>query len=155
MLKQIVASIAALALCSSSTFGQAACNYDECALRLEPAWFGEKLVRGQAGTKVGLVGGFGGPRLGHIVQQPDSARLYIQTYDRDYTPGALTATLGAAAATVAWLVAGANEGTDERRNWTIVALVATGVTWHGARRVERARRALSRGIWWYNRDLPR
>lgn len=155
MLKQIAVLTATLALCSSSAFGQAGCTYDECALRLEPAWFGQALVRGQAGTRVGLVGGFGGPRLGHIVQARDSARLYIRAYDRDYTPGALTATIGAAAGTVAWLVAAANDGTHERRNWTIIALVATGVTWHGARRVERAHRALSRGIWWYNRDLPR
>lgn len=155
MLKQIAVSIAILALCSSSAVGQAACTYDECALRLEPAWFGEALVRGQSGAKVGLVGGFGGPRLGHIAQQSDSARLYLRAYDRDYTPGALTATLGAGAATVAWLAAAANEGTHERRNWTIIALASTWVTWHGARRVERAHRALSRGIWWYNRDLPR
>jgi hypothetical protein len=155
VLKTIAVSIATVALCSSSAFGQAACSYDECALRLEPAWFGEALVRGHGGAKVGLVGGFGGPRLGHLAQRSDSARLYLQAYDRDYTPGAVTATLGAAAATVAWLAAAENEGIHERRNWTIIALAGTLLTWHGARRVERAHRALSRGIWWYNRDLPR
>ncbi|MEO6331577.1 MAG: hypothetical protein ABIV11_04585 [Gemmatimonadaceae bacterium] len=155
MLKQVGGLIAGLAICSTAVAGQVACTYDECALRLEPAWFGETIVRGQRGVKVGTVSAFGGPRLGHIIQLPDSARMYIEKYDRNYTPGALISTLGGIAATVSWFVAAANEGTGERRNWTIIALAATGVSWYGARRLEVAQRALSRGIWWYNRDLPR
>lgn len=155
MLKQVAVSIAVLALCSTAARGQAACTYDECALRLEPSWFGETLVRGQGSTKVGTVSAFGGSRLGHIIQQPDSARMYIQTYDRNYTPGALVATLGGIAAAVSWFVVAANEGRHERRNWTVIAVAATGVSWYGAHRLDVAQRALSRGIWWYNRDLPR
>lgn len=137
-----------------------ACSYDDCALRLE----GARVLRGQVGTRVGQLRVFSATRLEPLVgSASDSARLYANEFDRNYGTGARWAAVGGLGLGVvtAFLIdrrASRGESNEwEGRHWAMAGglVVSIAASEYGTRRLRRAHRALSRAIWWHNRELPR
>jgi hypothetical protein len=156
--------VAPLLLGGSSALGQdprivpdsVACTYDTCALRLE----GRRVLRGHAGHRVLSLGMWGASPLTPFASLSDSGATYAAEFDRHYTPGARWSTLGALGIAVLGTLLGLRGDLPEisdREGMMYLGGIALslGLFTHGERRVDRAIRALSRAIWWANRDLPR
>jgi hypothetical protein len=133
-----------------------ACSYDACALRQE----GSHIVRGMAGERVGGIGFFGALRLEPIVSTSDSARANARIFDRDYRQGTAFMWTGAAISIIPFVFYSQPSSfsePDSRRDAALIASALSGLVleiW-GSRKVERARRALGRALWWYNRELSK
>lgn len=129
------------------------CTYDTCALRVERG----HVLRGMEGVPVRRIGLFG-PGLEPLVQGSDRAVEYARIYDQTRTTSALL-TLASAAIGGVYGLALINDGgrpfqnNDQVRLGAMVAGI--GVMFYGTHVQNRAQRAFSRAIWWYNRDLPR
>jgi hypothetical protein len=131
------------------------CPYTRCALRLE----GQRLWRGAPpGAPAGRLGFWGAPPLVPLVAGSDSALAYAREFDRHYAAGVrLAGAAGVAAGLLLAVAYGQRDGRVTAGDWALVggALGALAVGVHGQRRVDRARDALARALWWYNRGLPR
>lgn len=130
------------------------CTYDACALRVEPAFLGARLVRGTEGIPVAGLGLFSS-NLSEVVAPSERALEHARIYDRTRTPAALTA-LGAGLL-LAFGSAATNgdafEVSDGVALGALLGGVGLGVV--SIRLSLRSRQAFSRALWWYNRDLPR
>lgn len=128
-------------------------SYDENALRVESRRGNLQIVRGIQGRVVARSGWFHGPKVATLVSQSDSALAEARAFERDYGPGQYIAGLGIATFGAA---IGASRIAD------INAVIPTGLTiaavsliTYGGTKLESAYRALSKAIWWYNRDLKK
>lgn len=131
-----------------------ACTYDACSLRVE----GRQVLRGYAGDDVLTLGTWGAASLAPFVTAPDSAVHYAAEFDRHYTPGTRSATIGALGILIGSLLVQARAPSSspfDRENLPVVGsiVVSVAVFTYGMRRLDRATRALSRAIWWHNRNL--
>jgi hypothetical protein len=132
----------------------AGCTYQTCALRVEPGFFGPRLLRGGSGETVSKLGMFGGG-VAALLTGPDSAaafgRRYVTATRRSETLGLI----GAIAVAVA--IIRTDNFRDESikngdRNILLAGSVALAVS---APFGVQASRNLSRAVWWYNAALPR
>jgi hypothetical protein len=133
-----------------------ACAYDQCALRLER----NRILRGVSGERAGKLGVFSATNLAALVSRvpSDSALAHARIFDANYG-------LGSRLLFVGGLTAGVALGVEHARRQqkllggtsTMFAIAFSGVVieFVGARKVVKARDALSRAIWWHNRELPR
>jgi len=143
--------------------GTTICSYDECALRQE----GQLLIRGSRGTPVGKLGAIKVPRLvpligdrAGVAPSADSALAYARVFDREYPRGIAIGWTGtiAAAIPLAIVYRRLEDGAGaDAADWGWVAATVPGLAlqYWGARKVQRARSALGKAIWWHNRDLAR
>lgn len=127
----------------------AACTYDRCALRIE----GRNILQGREGRRVARFRLFGTPQITPHVASSDSALAYARFFEHEDPRGRLLVSIGALTAIVA-LELDRQRG-DFPTAWAAVAGVGAGVEIWGVIKSQRATRALSKSIWWYNRDLPR
>jgi hypothetical protein len=128
-------------------------NYDENALRVDQRRGTISIVRGVSGTPVLEVGAFRATDVAGIVRASPSAVAEAKIFERDYLPGAWSVSLGIA-------TLGSAIGTSRIANLNQVvpaglAIAGMSLIVYGGRRLENAYRALSKSIWWYNRDLKR
>ena len=128
-------------------------SYDENALRLESRVGNLQIVRGLQGTVVAQAGLFHGPKITSLVSQSEKALAEARVFERNYERGQTFAALGIATLGAA---IGASRIPD------INAAIPSGLTAasflliaYGGSKLESAYRALSRSIWFYNRDLKR
>lgn len=128
-------------------------SYDESALRVENRLGDLQIVRGIQGTVVARSGVFHGPKVANLVSQSEKALADARVFERDYEPGQSAIALGIA-------VLGAAIGVSRIQD--INAAIPSGLTAasflliaYGGSKLESAYRALSRSIWFYNRDLKR
>ena len=128
------------------------CTYDTCAIRVE----GDRLLRGTGSTVAGRLGLWSGPRLSELLSGSDSVSFYARRFDQNYNIGQRLSFLGVALAVPVMLqwVPG------ERRTMSDAWLVGLGVpsivfNITSTVKLRRARVALSRALWWYNRGLPK
>lgn len=128
-------------------------SYDQNALRVESHRGDLQIVRGIEGTVVARAGVFRGPRVADLVGQSGKALEEARIFEREYQPGQYLAALGIG-------VMGAALGAS--RIADLNPLIPTGLTGvsivliaYGGAKLHRATQALSRAIWWYNRDLQR
>jgi len=132
----------------------AACTYETCALRVEPAFFsGPRLLRGRAGVEVSRLGAFGGG-VDTLIAGPDLAALHTRRYVRDIRTAN---TLGLLSA-VAFVVVASR--TDWFRDDATDGEVAIGLTGTALALVSipfrlNAQQNLSRAVWFYNAALAR
>ena len=127
--------------------------YDQNALRVESIRGELQILRGAQGIVVAHSGIFHGPRLASLVTQSDSALAEAKIFERDYQPGQYIAGLGIAmmgAAIGVSRIPGINTLIPGGLTVASFALIV-----YGAGRLESAYRALSRAIWFYNRELKR
>ncbi|MDP9206616.1 MAG: hypothetical protein M3P12_14400 [Gemmatimonadota bacterium] len=128
-------------------------SYDENALRVESRRGDLQIVRGVQGTVVARAGVFHGPKVAFLVGQSDSALAEALVFEHEYGPGQYLAGFGIAtlgAAIGASRIADINPTIPTGLTIASVALIT-----YGGSKLEKAYRALSKAIWWYNRDLNR
>jgi hypothetical protein len=128
-------------------------SYDENALRVESYRGDLQVVRGVHGTVVARAGVFRGPKVADLVSQSERALEEARVFERDYQPGQYAAAFGIA-------MMGASIGVSRIND--INAVIPTGLTAagivliaYGGAKLHKANQALSKAIWWYNRDLKR
>ena len=128
-------------------------SYDENALRLEGHHGDVRIVRGVEGTVLAHIGGFHAADVAKVVAPSEKAMAEARIFSRDYGPGSWLAGLGIATMGAA---IGASRIDDLNRAIpTGLTISAAALLIYGGGRLQNAYNALSRSIWWYNRDLKK
>jgi hypothetical protein len=149
----LLVSATPLSVAQSPSGTQGSCSYDQCALRLE----GSDLFRGVQSTKpVGRLRLWGGPRLAELVGTADSARIHALRFDANYATGMrLSFVGGLLLAPVILDAVRGGSGMMRREHQIYLSVPGAAFVFIGGVKMRTANVALSRAIWWYNRDLPR
>ena len=149
----VVLIVAHLLTMGASMIAAQESGYDENALRVVSRQGTMQILRGVEGTVASRAGIFHGPRVADLVAQSDSALAEAKIFERDYQPAQwLLATaivsLGAAI--------GASRINDINPFIQGGLIATTFISFaFGAKKLDSAYQALSKAIWWYNRDLKR
>lgn len=128
-------------------------QYDAQAVRIESRWGNRFLVRGRDGTLIGKIGSRGFDFPSALAASPTAAREAAEFVRVDRRANTLLA-IGI----LAWGVGGGVARIDDIDPavaipaWTAVA-AGTALMVYGGVQLNKALTALSRSIWWYNRDL--
>jgi hypothetical protein len=128
-------------------------SYDDNALRVESHLGDFQIVRGSPGTVVAKAGVFRGPKVMHLVGPSERALAEAKVFERDFNPGQYILAVGIAtfgAAIGASRIPDINNAIPAGLTGAGIVLIA-----YGGSKLESAYVALSRAIWWYNRDLKR
>jgi len=134
------------------TGGGQPCSYDACVLRVEETWFGRKVVRGPEGALVARLG-LGGPSLANVVVGSDSAVYHARLYERAQTTGTVLTLIGTLGSVASLIAYSQREPEDDLRSEVIavnVGALVVGIV--GTSFQYKARRELSRSLWWFNRN---
>ena len=125
-------------------------SYDANALRVEPHFGDFRIVRGLNGPVVGTIGTFSRVDLTKLVAPSENALKEAREFNRDYGPGTIASLIGGLAFGVSLAVASSNEP-----SWGLISaeVASAGLLFYGGIRLNRAFNALSKSIWWYNRDF--
>ena len=126
-------------------------SYDVNALRVESHFGDLRIVRGVDGPVVGNIGTFKRVDLVQLVAPSENAMKEARVFNRNHGPGTLISALGAVVLGVSFAVASNNDDAS----WGLVAaeVAGSGLILYGGIRLNRAFNALSKSLWWYNRDL--
>lgn len=144
----------ALLVIPAASFAQidTAAGYDANALRLESHFGDLSIVRGASGSAVASIGVFRTVSLVRLVAPSENAVREAREFERNQRPGAIAVMLGG-------MILGASIAMSTRNDpsWGLIpaGIAGSGVLIYGGLRLNRAYNALSRSIWWYNRDLKR
>ncbi|HJP86535.1 MAG TPA: hypothetical protein VJ852_11125 [Gemmatimonadaceae bacterium] len=127
-------------------------SYDANALRLESHFGDIRIIRGISGPVVASVGTFHKVELAKIVGTSENAAREAREFERNQRPGAIAALIGGIIVGTSIALSSRNDPT-----WGLVSaeLVGVSLVFYGGVRLNRAYNALSRSLWWYNRDLKR
>ena len=130
-----------------------ACTYDRCALRID----GVYLLQGLQSQRVGRVDPLFKSRLTQQVAGSDSALAYMRVFERDYPRGARIMVVGAIVSAPALIHVLKSDLRNIKPSNAQYATLAAGVIIlnRGSNIARRGTEALSKSVWWYNRDLPR
>ena len=126
-------------------------SYDENALRVDQRRGTISIVRGVSETVVARIGAFRRVDIARIVSPSANAVAEAKMFERDYRPGTWLASLG-----IATLGAAIGSSRIAHLNQAIptgLTIAGMGLITYGGWRLGNALRALSKSIWWYNRDL--
>ncbi len=123
------------------------CTYDRCALKLKRGFLSHQLVAGTQEERVANIY-FLAPYVERFAERSDSAAYYYERFRSRHNSSIWFGLAGLAAFTAALIVNDSNEPVAG----TLLVLGVGGLT-VGLVRGIPARNDLSRGIWWYNRDL--
>ncbi len=127
-------------------------SYDARALRFESSWGKVRIIRGADGQLVGTGGWFRDIELEKLVASSPAAVSQARLYEKNNFRGSLVGTVGAVTSVVGLVLT-----TNSSNSASSPALIIGGVgavVW-GVQHVNMSYSALSRALWWYNRDLPR
>ena len=127
-------------------------TYDASALRIEGHLGDVRIVRGVSDSVVLTVGIVRPVDVARLVAASPNAVAQAKVFESNYRQGIWTGVVGVGvwAAVFAIDHIGPNVPVPVGVTFTTVALVT-----YGAMRVDTAKRALSKAVWWYNRDLKR
>lgn len=128
-------------------------SYDEDALRVDQHRGTISIVRGVSERVVARIGVFRRVDVARIVNPSANAVAEAKLFERDYRPGTWIASAGFAtlgAAIGSSRIAGLNQAIP-----TGLTIAGMGLIAYGGWRLGNAYRALSKSIWWYNRDLKK
>jgi hypothetical protein len=99
------------------------------------------------------IGAFRTTDLAKLVAPSEKAMFEAKVFSRDYIPGSWIAALGIATMGAA---IGASQIRDMNRAVpTGLTISAAALLIYGGGRLQNAYNALSKSIWWYNRDLKK
>jgi len=126
--------------------------YEGQALRYESYWGNAKIIRGVDGPVVGTAGWFRSFDVEKLVAPSPSALAEARRYNTNNFRGSVVGSIGAATTLIGILVT-ANGSNNASSPMLIVAGVGT-MAW-SAQHFKMAYSALSRSLWWYNRDVAR
>ncbi|MGH7650319.1 MAG: hypothetical protein ACREMS_00600 [Gemmatimonadaceae bacterium] len=127
-------------------------GYDARALRFETSWGNVSIIRGANGAVVGTSGWFRDYDLEKLLAASPRAVAEARDYETQNFRGSLVGGLGALT-TVVGVVIAANGSNDASSPILVIAGVS-GIVW-GAQHLSMSYSALSRAIWWFNRDAAR
>jgi len=127
-------------------------RYDAQALRYESNWGSARIIRGADGPLVGTAGWFRSFDVEKLVSGSPAARAEARAYKSNSFRASLVGTLGATT-TVVGVVLAANGSNNAATPILIIGGVGA-MVW-GAQQFHTAFSALSRSLWWYNRDVVR
>jgi hypothetical protein len=126
-------------------------TYDENALRVDQHGGTISIVRGSAETVVLKVGAFRAADVAGVVRPSANAVIQAKIFEHDYRPGTWMVSLGIA---TLGLAVGSHQIADLNRAIpTGLTIAGAALITYGGWRLGNAYRALSRSVWWYNRDL--
>ncbi|MFL5463200.1 MAG: hypothetical protein ACJ77T_05150 [Gemmatimonadaceae bacterium] len=126
--------------------------YDAQALRFELRWGSAAIVRGADGPTVGTVGWFRNFDVEKLVESSPHAVAEARSFQTNNFRGSLVGGLGATTLAVGILVA--SNGSNNASSPVLIIAGAGAIGW-GLQHVNRGYAALSRALWWYNRDIGR
>ena len=158
MKSRIISALIAGALCAIIPAANAAAQrsdssrYDGQALRYEASWGSARIIRGADGPVVGTAGWFRGIDVEKVVAGSPAARAEARAYKMNSFRASVVETLGATT-TVVGVVLAANGSNNAATPILIIGGVGA-MVW-GAQQFHTAFSALSRSLWWYNRDVVR
>jgi hypothetical protein len=124
-------------------------GYDTRALRFETNWGNVKIIRGAGDTVVGTSGWFRDYNLEKLLAASPRAVAQVRDYETQNFRGSLVGGLGALT-TVIGVVIAANGSNDASSPILVIGGVSA-IVW-GAQHLSMSYSALSRAIWWFNRD---
>ena len=127
-------------------------SYDARALRFESSWGNVRIIRGADGPVLGTVGWFRDFDLTQLLASSPPAVAEVRVFQTDNFRGSLVGGIGAATTLVGVLVA-ANRSNNAASPVLVIGGVSA-MVW-GAQHLSMSYSALSRALWWYNRDLTR
>ncbi|MFL5640454.1 MAG: hypothetical protein ACJ78M_13870 [Gemmatimonadaceae bacterium] len=127
-------------------------TYDEDALRVESGLGGIRILRGVSDSIVLTVGIVRPAKVSQILSASPNAVAEAKLFESNYRWGVWTAALGVAVWGGAFAINHIGTNQPVPVPITIMSLV---LVTYGAMRADTAKRALSKAIWWYNRDLSR
>ncbi len=125
-------------------------TYEEHALRIDEGPGTLRIVRGIGDSVVLRIGSVRSVDVARVMGPSPNAVVQAKLFEANYRPGVWIASLGIAVMGGAIGASRMHAGQFTTAGLTITsfALIA-----YGASRLETAYRALSKAIWWYNRDL--
>ncbi len=126
--------------------------YDSQALRFETTWGSANIMRGAKGEVVGTVGWFRDFDVEKLVGSSPEALAEAKEFRSNNYRGSLVSTIGASLVAIGLVVA-----TNNSNNASTPVLIiagAGGIGW-GLTHINASYAALSRALWWYNRDVGR
>ena len=127
-------------------------NYDTQALRFETRWGSADIIRGANGPVVGTAGWFRSFDVEKLVASSPQAATEARDFRTANFRGSLVGAMGATT-----LIVGAVMTSNSSNNAASPILMVAGagaLAW-GVQHLNRGYAALSRSMWWYNRDLAR
>ena len=127
-------------------------TYDLRALRFETSWGNVQVIRGANGAVVATSGWFRDFDIEKLLASSPQAAAEARVYQTNNFRGSLVGGIGAAT-TVAGILITANSSNSASSPVMIIGGVGA-MVW-GAQHLSRSYAALSRALWWYNRDLSR
>jgi len=126
--------------------------YEGQALRYESYWGNARIIRGADGPVVGTAGWFRSFDVEKLVAGSPTAQTEARLYKTNNFRGSVVGSLGAAV-TVIGIAVTANSSNNAASPILIIGGVGA-MAW-SAQHFKIAHSALSRSLWWYNRDLAR
>lgn len=124
--------------------------YDTQALRIESSWGSAKIIRGAPGAILGTVGWFRDYDVEKLVESSPQAVADAQKFRTSNFRGSVLTAMGATTALVGIVV---TTNSSNNAASPMLILAGAGVMAWGAQHINRGYDALSRSVWWYNRDL--
>jgi hypothetical protein len=126
--------------------------YNGQALRYESYWGNATIIRGADGPVVGTAGWFRSFDVEKLVAVSPSAQAEARRYNTNNFRGSIVGSIGAAA-TLIGVVVTANSSNNASSPILIIGGVGA-MAW-SAQQFKTASGALSRSLWFYNRDVAR
>jgi hypothetical protein len=136
----------------TSTSSDSSRSYDVQALRFETHWGSADIIRGVNGPVIGTVGWFRDFDVEKLVASSPQAVTEARAFKSNNFRGSLVGGLGALTLGIGAVVT-ANSSNNAASPILIIA--GAGVMVWGAQQLNAGYSALSRALWWYNRDLAR
>jgi hypothetical protein len=126
-------------------------DYDSRALRFENHFGTYTILRGENGPVAGKAEWFKRFDLASVVAPSDKAVAEAREFDRNRTPGIWAMSLGFLVFAFDAILLKVTH--DANAVSVVTALGGTALMVYGAERIRRATSALSKALWWYNRDV--
>jgi len=127
-------------------------SYDTDALRYEGRWGSADIKRGSSGAVIGTVGWFRDYDVEKLVATSPHAVTEAQSFKTDNFRGSVGTSVGVL--TFLTGLAVASNSSNNAASPILIIAGAGGVAW-GVYHLQLGYSALSRALWWYNRDLTR
>ena len=119
------------------------------ALRFETSWGSADIIRGADGPTVGRVGWFRHFDVAKLVEGSPKAVAEARNFQSNNFRGSLVSAIGAATVAVG-IVVSANSSNNAAS--PILIMGGAGAVGWGLQHINSGYAALSKSLWWYNRD---
>jgi hypothetical protein len=126
--------------------------YGAASLRFESSWGNVSIIRGADGPVVGTLGWFRDFELTQLLASSPQAVADARAFQTNNFRGSLVGAIGATTTLIGVVVA-ANSSNNAASPVLVIGGVGA-MVW-GAQHLSMSYSALSRALWWYNRDLKR